>query len=61
VCLVGLAGWRTAVDRRASAGWQDRRLGDSPVYVMPSTSGLNATSSLDDLVGHLRLATALAT
>lgn len=61
VCLVGLAGWRTAVDRRASAGWQDRRLGDSPVYVMPSTSGLNATSSLDDLVGHLRLATGLAT
>jgi double-stranded uracil-DNA glycosylase len=56
VCLVGLAGWRAAVDRRAVAGWQDRRLGDRPVYVMPSTSGLNAATSVDDLVTHLRTA-----
>lgn len=60
VCVVGLAGWRAAVHRRATPGWQDRRLGGSPVYVMPSTSGLNATSSLDDLVDHLRAATTVA-
>lgn len=56
VCMVGLAGWRAAVDRKATAGWQDRRVGDSPVYVMPSTSGLNAHSRLPDLVDHLRQA-----
>ncbi|MCB1038337.1 MAG: mismatch-specific DNA-glycosylase [Acidimicrobiales bacterium] len=53
VAVVGLAGWRAAVDRKASAGWQERRLGPTPVYVLPSTSGLNAGTSLDDLVGHL--------
>ncbi|HSL57918.1 MAG TPA: uracil-DNA glycosylase family protein, partial [Acidimicrobiales bacterium] len=60
VCLVGLAGWRAAVDRRAVAGIQDRALGGRPVYVMPSTSGLNAHARLDDLVAHLRAAVALA-
>ena len=58
VCMVGLAGWRTAVDRKAGAGWQERRLGGRPVYVMPSTSGLNAHSRPADLADHL--ATALA-
>ncbi len=58
VCMVGLAGWRTAVDRRAVAGWQARDLGGRPVYVMPSTSGLNAHSRPADLADHL--ATALA-
>ncbi|MFN8016857.1 MAG: mismatch-specific DNA-glycosylase [Acidimicrobiales bacterium] len=56
VAMVGLAGWRAAVDRRATPGWQPERLGDTPVYVLPSTSGLNATTSLDDLVAHLRAA-----
>jgi len=56
VVLVGLAGWRAAVDRKATVGWQDRRLGPSPVYVMPSTSGLNAGTSLATLVDHLRAA-----
>ncbi|MBL8777040.1 MAG: methyltransferase domain-containing protein [Acidimicrobiales bacterium] len=60
VCFVGLAGWRTAVDRKAVAGVQPEGLGGVPVYVMPSTSGLNAHSSLDDLTGHLREAMALA-
>lgn len=60
VCFVGLAGWRTAVDRRAVAGAQPEALGGVPVYVMPSTSGLNAHSSLDDLTDHLRAALALA-
>ena len=34
------------------AGWQESDLG-GPVYVMPSTSGLNA-HSLTDLTDHLR-------
>lgn len=56
VCMVGLAGWRAAVDRRATAGWQDHELGDAPVYVMPSTSGLNAHSTPAELAEHLRRA-----
>jgi len=54
VCMVGLAGWRAAVDRRATAGLQPHTLGDTAVYVMPSTSGLNAHSRLEDLSNHLR-------
>ena len=41
---------------RAVAGWQDRTLGSRPVYVMPSTSGLNAHSTQADLTAHLRTA-----
>jgi TDG/mug DNA glycosylase family protein len=59
VCFVGLAGWRAAVDRRAAPGWQPRRLGDdTPAYVMPSTSGLNARTPLAELAGHLATAAA---
>jgi TDG/mug DNA glycosylase family protein len=59
VCFVGLAGWRAAVDRRATVGWQDRRLGDgTPAYVMPSTSGLNARTPLAALAEHLATAAA---
>jgi double-stranded uracil-DNA glycosylase len=58
VVLVGLAGWRAGADRSATPGWQPRRLGPSPVYVMPSTSGLNAGTSRADLVAHLRAAAA---
>ena len=53
VAVVGLAGWRAAVDRKAAAGWQPNDLGGSPVYVLPSTSGLNAGVSLEALTGHL--------
>jgi TDG/mug DNA glycosylase family protein len=60
VCFVGLAGWRAAVDRTAVAGPQPHRLGGRPVYVMPSTSGLNAGSQIDALAGHLRAALRLA-
>lgn len=56
VVVVGLAGWRAAVDRRAVPGWQPRALGPSPVHLMPSTSGLNAATSLDTLTDHLRRA-----
>lgn len=58
LAVVGLAGWRAAVDRRAAVGWQPDRLGGVPVYVLPSTSGLNARVSLDDLAHHLRTAAA---
>lgn len=60
VCFVGLAGWRAAADRQAVAGVSDRTVGDRPVYVMPNTSGINASSTLDDLTEHLRAAATLA-
>jgi double-stranded uracil-DNA glycosylase len=58
VAIVGLAGWRAAVDRRATAGWQATELGGCRVYVLPSTSGLNAATPLAALVDHLRAAAA---
>jgi TDG/mug DNA glycosylase family protein len=60
VAFVGLAGWRAAVDRHAVAGSQERLLGGRPVYVMPSSSGLNAHSSVADLADHLRAALKLS-
>jgi len=60
ICFVGLAGWRAAVDRRAEPGVQPEPLGGVPVYVMPSTSGLNARTSLGELTEHLRAAAWLA-
>jgi TDG/mug DNA glycosylase family protein len=60
VCFVGLAGWRAAVDRRAAAGIQPAALAGVPVYVMPSTSGLNARTPLAELAEHLRAAARLA-
>jgi len=60
ICFVGLAGWRAAVDRQASAGEQPRPVGGRPVYVMPSTSGLNARTPPAELVEHLRAAARLA-
>ena len=61
VCFVGLAGWRAAVDRTAAPGPQDRRISGRPAYLMPSTSGLNARTSLEELTSHLRASAALAT
>jgi TDG/mug DNA glycosylase family protein len=60
VCFVGLAGWRAAVDRRAVAGVQPDGFAGVPAYVMPNTSGLNAHTSPDDFIAHLRAAMALA-
>ena len=60
VCFVGLSGWRAAVDIRARAGPQPQRLGGRPVYVMPSTSGVNAHARLHELVMHLQAARELA-
>ena len=58
VCFVGLSGWRAAVNKKAVAGWQPETVGGQPVYVMPSTSGLNAHAQLPDLTEHLRVAAA---
>jgi TDG/mug DNA glycosylase family protein len=54
--FVGLDGWRKAVDRHARAGRIDGGFEDTPTYLMPSTSGLNARCSLDELIAHLRSA-----
>lgn len=56
ICFVGLDGWRAAVDRRAQPGWIVRGFGGRPAYLMPSTSGRNARTSLADLAAHLRRA-----
>jgi TDG/mug DNA glycosylase family protein len=60
VCVVGLAGYRAAVDGAAAPGVQPRPLGGRPVYLMPSTSGAAARASLAELAAHLRAALALA-
>jgi len=59
-CFVGLSGWRSAREPKASAGPVGHGFGGRPAYLMPSTSGANATASLDDLAEHLRAARALA-
>jgi double-stranded uracil-DNA glycosylase len=56
LCVVGLSGWRAAVDRKATVGWQPAELGGVPVYVMPNTSGLNASTQHGGFVTHLRAA-----
>ncbi len=57
IVMVGLSGWRAATDKDATAGWQTTEVGGCPVYVMPSTSGLNTHQSHDDLVAHMLEAT----
>ena len=56
VVFVGLQGWRAAIDRKAERGWQPGELGGRPVYLMPSTSGLNAHDTVDTLTNHFRAA-----
>ncbi|NLD75301.1 MAG: methyltransferase domain-containing protein [Acidimicrobiales bacterium] len=57
--VVGIGPWRVASgDRKAVFGWQPHPVGPTPVYVMPSTSGLNARVSLAELASHLRAAAA---
>ncbi|HXQ75671.1 MAG TPA: methyltransferase domain-containing protein [Acidimicrobiales bacterium] len=56
VCMVGLSGWRAAVDADARPGLQEHLFGGRPLYVMPSTSGANAHAQMPDLVDHLRRA-----
>jgi TDG/mug DNA glycosylase family protein len=56
VCMVGLSGWRAAVDAGARPGLQRHRFGGRPLYVMPSTSGANAHAQMPELIDHLRRA-----
>jgi TDG/mug DNA glycosylase family protein len=56
VAFCGLTGWRSAVDRHATAGWQPRRVGGVPAYVLPNPSGLNAHATPATLAEHLRQA-----
>lgn len=52
ICFVGLSGWRPLVDRKARAGLQPVEMAGARVYLMPHTSGLNASSRLEDLQKH---------
>lgn len=61
LCVVGITGWRIAVDKQAKVGLQPEPLGGRPVYVMPNTSGLNAHSKPADYERHFRAALALTT
>lgn len=53
VLFVGLEGWRAAIDRHAVAGLQPSPFGGRPAYVMPSTSGANAHSSVASHTEHI--------
>lgn len=58
VVFVGLDGWRRVVNRNAKPGWQEDAIAGVAAYLMPSTSGLNAHSRLNDFVAHFRVAAA---
>jgi len=60
LCVVGLAGWRAAVDRRARPGRQARTLAGVPVYLVGSTSGLNAHHDLTAITAGFRAALDIA-
>jgi TDG/mug DNA glycosylase family protein len=53
VCFVGLSGYRVVADRKAQTGWQARRFGGRPAYVMPNPSGINAHATPAALAAHL--------
>jgi TDG/mug DNA glycosylase family protein len=54
VCFIGVTGYRLAVDKRATFGWQ-QPLAGVPTYVMPNTSGLNAHTKPAEFAEHLRV------
>ena len=56
VCFVGITGYRIAVDKNATLGWQQRQFAQRDTYVMPNPSGLNAHTNIADLTAHLRAA-----
>lgn len=58
-CFVGFKGWRIVADSKAVAGLQNRTIGGVPVYLMPSTSGLNTHYGVVELAAHLRTASNL--
>jgi TDG/mug DNA glycosylase family protein len=55
VAFLGIGAYRTAFGRpKAALGWQEERLAESALWVLPSPSGLNANHQLADLVVLLR-------
>ncbi|HYK96862.1 MAG TPA: G/U mismatch-specific DNA glycosylase [Candidatus Acidoferrales bacterium] len=51
VAVLGMDAYRTAFDRkRVAVGRQEQSLGDAMVWVLPNTSGLQASYQLADLV-----------
>jgi G:T/U-mismatch repair DNA glycosylase len=60
VLFTSITAYRTAVDRRAVVGVQPLPFGGRPAYVMPSTSGRNAATSLAQLTDHMHAAATLA-
>lgn len=58
--FTSITAYRTAVDRRAPIGVQPHPFGGRPAYVMPSTSGRNASTSLQQLIDHMGAAAKLA-
>jgi hypothetical protein len=59
VCLVGLQGFRAARDPRATAGPLAGGLGGRPAWLLPSTSGRNASATVASLAAHFRAAAAM--
>jgi TDG/mug DNA glycosylase family protein len=54
VVFVGVTGYRIAVDKRATIGWQPSDFAGVRTYVMPNTSGLNAHTKPAGFAEHLR-------
>ncbi len=55
LAIAGLTAYRTAFGRRgATVGPQDEPLGETPVWVLPNPSGLNASYQLDRLADEFR-------
>jgi TDG/mug DNA glycosylase family protein len=61
LAIVGVTAYRTAFGQPGAViGRQDTTIGDTPVWVLPNPSGLNAWYQMDRLAtefGHLRAAT----
>ncbi|MEY2398900.1 MAG: double-stranded uracil-DNA glycosylase [Actinomycetota bacterium] len=60
VLFTSITAYRVAVSRKAGVGVQPEPFGGRPAYVMPSTSGRNAATSLTTLTDHFRAAATLA-
>lgn len=56
--VVGLSGWRLATGQKFRAGWIDYQIGETPVYLMSSSSGLNTHETVASLATHFRRAMA---
>ncbi|PHV66782.1 G/U mismatch-specific DNA glycosylase [Williamsia muralis] len=57
IAVAGITAYRTAFgDRKATAGRQDRAIGDTVVWVVPNPSGLNAHHTVDTLAEAYRAA-----